>query len=93
VLSEDSDTLKETLAELRIKLKPSVYKMDVRPLLKVVLEAFFGPSVGLVDMITEFLPSPAKNAEDKVSSNFPRFVRDLAEGYSGSTELYRTFIV
>ena len=67
MLSEDSETLKETLAELRIKLKPSVYKMDVRPLLKVVLEAFFGPSVGLVDMITEFLPSAAQNAEDKVS--------------------------
>jgi U5 small nuclear ribonucleoprotein component len=67
VLSEDTETLKETLADLRITLKPSVYKMDVRPLLKVVLEAFFGPSVGLVDMITEFLPSPAENAEEKVS--------------------------
>lgn len=68
VLSEDSITLKETLAELRITLKPAVYNMDVRPLLKVVLEAFFGPSVGLVDMITEFIPSPVDNAEDKVRS-------------------------
>ena len=67
VLSEDSTTLKETLADLRITLKPSVYKMDVRPLLKVVLEAFFGPSVGLVDMITQFIPSPVDNATEKVS--------------------------
>jgi U5 small nuclear ribonucleoprotein component len=67
VLSEESDTLKETLADLRITLKASAYKMDVRPLLKVVLEAFFGPSVGLVDMITEFIPSPLANAEHKVS--------------------------
>ena len=66
VLSEDSDTLRETLADLRITLKASAYKMDVRPLLKVVLEAFFGPSVGLVDMITEFIPSPVDNAEEKV---------------------------
>ncbi|ORY31376.1 116 kda u5 small nuclear ribonucleoprotein component [Naematelia encephala] len=66
VLSEDSSTLKETLSELQITLKPSVYKMDVRPLLKVVLEAFFGPSVGLVDMITEFIPSPQESAENKV---------------------------
>lgn len=67
VLSEDSETLKETLADLRITLKASAYKMDVRPLLKVVLEAFFGPSVGLVDMITEFIPSPLANAAQKVS--------------------------
>jgi len=66
VLSEDSSTLKETLADLRITLKPAFYKMDVRPLLKVVLEAFFGPSVGLVDMITEFIPSPVDNAAEKV---------------------------
>ena len=70
VLSEDSETLKETLADLRITLKPAVYKMDVRPLLKVVLEAFFGPAVGLVDMITEFVPSPVDNAESKVSSTY-----------------------
>lgn len=67
VLSEESSTLKETLADLRITLKPSVYKMDTRPLLKVVLEAFFGPSLGLVDMITEFIPSPVDNAAEKVS--------------------------
>lgn len=70
VLSGSSDTLRETLADLRITLKPSVYKMDVRPLLKVVLEAFFGPSTGLVDMISTFLPSPAQNAKAKVESGF-----------------------
>lgn len=69
-MSEDSVTLKETLADLRITLKPANYKMDVRPLLKVVLEAFFGPSVGLVDMITEFIPSPVDNAEEKVRKQF-----------------------
>jgi U5 small nuclear ribonucleoprotein component len=41
--------------------------MDTRPLLKVVSEAFFGPSVGLVDMITKFIPSPVEAAEEKVS--------------------------
>ena len=70
VLSEDSETLKETLADLRITLKPAVYKMDVRPLLKVVLEAFFGSSAGLVDMITEFIPSPVDNADQKVRDRY-----------------------
>ncbi|RXK41631.1 U5 small nuclear ribonucleoprotein component [Tremella mesenterica] len=70
VLSEDAETLKETLADLRITLRPSAYKMDVRPLLKVVLEAFFGPSTGLVDMITRFLPSPVDSAEDKIRHTY-----------------------
>lgn len=67
MLSEDSETLKETLADLKIKLNAAMYKMDTRPLLKVVLEAFFGPSAGLVDMITTFIPSPKENAIEKVS--------------------------
>ncbi|OCF41511.1 U5 small nuclear ribonucleoprotein component [Kwoniella heveanensis CBS 569] len=70
VLSEDSTTLKETLADLQITLKPAAYKMDVRPLLKVVLEAFFGPSVGLVDMITQFVPSPVDSAAEKVQHTY-----------------------
>jgi 116 kDa U5 small nuclear ribonucleoprotein component len=44
-----------------------MYKMDVRPLLKAVLDQFFGPSTGLVDMIVEHVPSPIKAAADKVS--------------------------
>ena len=66
VLSEESDALKETLATLGIQLKPVMYKMDVRPLLKVVLDQFFGPARGLVDMIVEHIPSPAEAAADKV---------------------------
>ena len=66
VLSEESDALKETLATLGIQLKPVMYKMDVRPLLKVVLDQFFGPSVGLVDMITEHIPSPLEATRSKV---------------------------
>lgn len=70
VLSENSETLRDTLAELGITLKPSVYKMDVRPLLKVVLEAFFGPSKGLIDMITTHLPSPVEGAQRLVQRSF-----------------------
>ncbi|WVQ96846.1 hypothetical protein IAU59_003953 [Kwoniella sp. CBS 9459] len=80
VLSEDSATLKETLADLQITLKPAAYKMDVRPLLKVVLEAFFGPSVGLVDMITQFVPSPVESAEEKIRHTYTGpLTSDLAD--------------
>lgn len=47
-----------------------MYKMDVRPLLKAVLDQFFGPSVGLVDMIAEHIPSPIEGAATKVWSRF-----------------------
>lgn len=66
VLSEDTDTLKETLNGLNIHLKPVMYKMDVRPLLKAVLDQFFGPSTGLVDMIVDKIPSPVEGAANKV---------------------------
>jgi len=35
-----------------------MYKMDVRPLLKAVLDQFFGKSTGFVDMIVEHIPPP-----------------------------------
>ncbi|PIL31492.1 hypothetical protein GSI_06194 [Ganoderma sinense ZZ0214-1] len=70
VLSEETEPLKETLASLGIQLKPVMYKMDVRPLLKVVLDQFFGPSVGLVDMIAEHIPSPVEATRSKVESTY-----------------------
>ncbi len=72
VLSEEPEELKETLASLGIHLKPVMYKMDVRPLLKVVLDQFFGPATGLVDMIAEHIPSPVDGAAGKVGGNIQR---------------------
>lgn len=69
-MSADSETLADTLAEMRITLKSSCYKMDTRPLLKVVLEAFFGPSTGLVDMMDAFLPSPVDAARTKIERTY-----------------------
>ncbi|KAF9225317.1 Calreticulin-domain-containing protein [Gyrodon lividus] len=70
VVSEETDDLKETLASLNITLKPVMYKMDVRPLLKVVLDQFFGPATGLVDMIVEHIPSPVLGAPGKVERTY-----------------------
>ncbi|TBU50013.1 Calreticulin family-domain-containing protein [Dichomitus squalens] len=70
VLSEETEPLKETLASLGIQLKPIMYKMDVRPLLKVILDQFFGPSVGLVDVISEYIPSPLEATRTKVERTY-----------------------
>jgi 116 kDa U5 small nuclear ribonucleoprotein component len=67
VLSEETDSLKETLVSLGIQLKPVMFKMDVRPLLKAVLDQFFGPATGLVDVIVENVPSPVEGAAVKAS--------------------------
>lgn len=69
VLSEDTETLQETLEGLGINLKPVMFKMDVRPLLKVILDQFFGSPTGLVDVIVENIPSPIEAASKKVCSS------------------------
>ncbi|KAG2155719.1 Calreticulin family-domain-containing protein [Suillus clintonianus] len=70
VLSEDTEDLKNTLASLKISLKPVMYKMDVRPLLKAILDQFFGPATGLIDMIAEHIPSPMEGAASKVERTY-----------------------
>ncbi|SOV03916.1 probable ribosomal elongation factor EF-2 [Ustilago sp. UG-2017a] len=70
VLSSDTDTLKRTLAGLGIHLKPAVYKADVRPLLKIVLNQFFGPSQGLVDLVVDHIPSPREAAKTRLEKSY-----------------------
>ncbi|KAB5591958.1 U5 small nuclear ribonucleoprotein component [Ceratobasidium theobromae] len=70
VLSADRGDLKDILAGLGITLKPVMYKMDSRPLLKAVLDQFFGPTVGFVDMLVEWIPSPAEGTAIKVERSY-----------------------
>ncbi|CAE6423334.1 unnamed protein product, partial [Rhizoctonia solani] len=69
-LSADREDLKSTLAGLGITLKPVMYKMDSRPLLKAVVDQFFGPAVGLVDMLVEWIPSAAEATAAKVERTY-----------------------
>lgn len=68
VLSSDTESLKKTLKELGIRLKDNVFKIDVRPLLKIILNQFFGSSSGLIDIIVENIPSPKENAKKKIDN-------------------------
>jgi len=67
VIGEDEDTLKHTLASLDIYLKPSEFKLDVKPLLRLVCQKFFGLSSGFTDMCIKKIPSPIENARNKVN--------------------------
>ncbi|KAI5475794.1 116 kda u5 small nuclear ribonucleoprotein component [Pseudohyphozyma bogoriensis] len=70
VIGEDTETLRQTLTNLGIFLKPAVYRMDVRPLLRLVLGQFFGPATGFVDMLAEHVPNPVEAAKLKVESTY-----------------------
>lgn len=70
VIGEDTDSLRKTLHQLGIHFKPSVYKMDVRPLLRLVLAHFFGPPTGFVDMLVQHVPNPQQGARVKVESTY-----------------------
>ncbi|KAI9324575.1 hypothetical protein BDR26DRAFT_844994 [Obelidium mucronatum] len=68
VLGEDTKALSSSLASLGIYLKPSLLNLDVKPLLTLVCQEFFGnPSNGFVEMVVKHLPSPVENAENKVN--------------------------
>ncbi|KAI8452874.1 elongation factor EF-2 [Phakopsora pachyrhizi] len=70
VLGSEKAQLKQTLADLSIFLKPSAYKLDVRPLLRIVLSQFFGPPTALVDMIASHVPNPQAGAAAKLKSSY-----------------------
>ncbi|KAF9898863.1 U5 small nuclear ribonucleoprotein component [Lobosporangium transversale] len=78
VVAEDAATLKKTLSSLNIFLKPKQYSLDVKPILKLVLDQFFGPPTGFVDMISQHIKSPAENAAQKVEHIYTGPVDDEA---------------
>lgn len=84
VLSSDTGSLQVMLSKLGIVLKPAAFKIDVRPLLKLVLNEFFGPSTGLMDVIAEHVPSPKDAAKEKVSRTWPAPSASGFDGEQGS---------
>jgi len=70
VIGEDEDTLKHTLASLGIYLKASEYKLDVKPLLRLVCQKFFGIATGFTDMCIKKVPSPIENARNKIEHTY-----------------------
>ncbi|KAK4056965.1 hypothetical protein OIO90_001865 [Microbotryomycetes sp. JL221] len=70
VIGEETEKLQYTLQQLGIVLKKQAYKMDARPLLRLVLHHFFGASTGLVDMLVDHVPSPLEGARAKVESTY-----------------------
>ena len=70
VLGEEPADLQYTLKTLGISLKPGAYKLDVKPLLKIVLGQFFGDATGFVDMCAQHIPTPLEGAQRKVEATY-----------------------
>ncbi|PVU99753.1 hypothetical protein BB559_000429 [Furculomyces boomerangus] len=66
VVGEDEESLRPVLEKLGINLKKKEYGMNVPWLLRRVMGLFFGPPYGFVDMVSNHIPSPVENAENKV---------------------------
>ena len=66
VLGSEGEALRQTLEGLGIYLKPAQLKLNTRPLLRLVLQQFFGDASGFVSMLETHVPSPAANAQNKV---------------------------
>jgi U5 small nuclear ribonucleoprotein component len=65
-IGEDAESLKATLDSLKIFLKPSAFKLNARPLLKLVCKEFFGSSSAFVDSVLEHIPSPVEASPSKI---------------------------
>jgi U5 small nuclear ribonucleoprotein component len=65
-VAEDSAKLKATLSSLGIFLKPKQYNLDIKPVLRLVMDQFFGPPSGFVDMVSQHIQSPTESAARKV---------------------------
>jgi len=66
VVGEDQPQLQRTLDELGVYIRKEEYKLDVKPLLKVVLSKFFGKATGFADMVVKNIPSPVASSKTKI---------------------------
>lgn len=69
-VGEEPKQLRESMEALGISKSQKVFHKDVKPLTRSIMSAFFGHHTGLVDMVSQHLPSPAKATELFVETNY-----------------------
>ncbi|KAI5750537.1 hypothetical protein M8J76_016485 [Diaphorina citri] len=67
VVGDVDSSLPAVLDQLGIHMNKEESKINIRPLLRLVCERFLQDFSGLVEMCVKHIPSPAENAETKVS--------------------------
>lgn len=80
VVGDVDSSLPGVLNELGISLTREELKLNIRPLLRLVSQRFFGDFTGFVDMCVQHVPSPLKNARKKIETTYTGPVEsDLGE--------------
>jgi U5 small nuclear ribonucleoprotein component len=84
-ISASETDLKATLGDLGLPMRKDEYRLDPKPLLKVVMSRFLGESYcGLVDSCVRHLPSPVAAARAKVEHTYTGdLTEQLVEGMLG----------
>jgi U5 small nuclear ribonucleoprotein component len=62
VVSKEKDQLEPFLATIGVYLKKHEYKIDIKPLLKLVMHRYFGDTSPLVDAIVSHVPDSKTGA-------------------------------
>lgn len=68
VVSLDSKALGQVLNTLSISLTATQLKMDVKPLLQLVMAEFLGKADGFVDSLVQFILDPIESARKRIES-------------------------
>jgi len=69
-VSEEKEKLQDILLKLNISLKLSEYKLDPKPLLKLICTKFYGHINSFVDVIIEKIVNSKKGSEIKIRNNY-----------------------
>ncbi|PIO29837.1 hypothetical protein AB205_0009430, partial [Aquarana catesbeiana] len=70
VVGDVDTSLPQTLEELGIHLTKEELKLNIRPLLRLVCNRFFGEFTGFVDMCVQHIPSPKSGARAKIEHTY-----------------------
>uniref|UniRef100_A0A3B3ZYG0 Tr-type G domain-containing protein n=1 Tax=Periophthalmus magnuspinnatus TaxID=409849 RepID=A0A3B3ZYG0_9GOBI len=70
VVGDVDTSLPRVLDELGIHLSKEELKLNIRPLLRLVCNRFFGEFTGLVDMCVQHIPSPQDGAKTKIEHTY-----------------------
>ncbi|XP_019731340.1 116 kDa U5 small nuclear ribonucleoprotein component [Hippocampus comes] len=70
VVGDVDTSLPRVLDELGVHLSKEELKLNIRPLLRLVCNRFFGEFTGLVDMCVQHIPSPQEGARNKIEHTY-----------------------
>ncbi|XP_057673685.1 116 kDa U5 small nuclear ribonucleoprotein component [Corythoichthys intestinalis] len=70
VVGDVDTSLPRVLDELGVHLSKEELKLNIRPLLRLVCNRFFGEFTGLVDMCVQHIPSPQDGARNKIEHTY-----------------------